>query len=282
MLHIVKNTNLINKRIAFLCGLLVAVVLALLPISAGAQCSKWNVSGKWSFWQQGQKRPIHINLEQKDKALSGNASHIIPGSGNLFGSFGEDLTGVVKGLTEGDSIHIEISWGNGQTGVYTAKFLPSGKLVGEGWEKKSPNVRVTWQSEGVFKCAPRPPGRQGPFPAWDKNPPKTPPPSKPPTSQPTKPAPPPPLMKVPGIITSQVIYPYPNVPTGFIILTWDAGPDHPYAEVWFKIGGPTAPATFLVEQGKGSRQIPVERYKYYSYTLTDAGKTLAEVTFVAQ
>lgn len=88
-------------------------------------------------------------------------------------------------------------------------------------------------------------------------------------------------MKVPGILVSQVIYPHDRNPVGFTILTWDSGPDHPYAEVWFSIGGPGVPPVFLVEQGKGSRQIPVERGKYYIYKLTDAGKTLAEVAFVA-
>ena len=89
-----------------------------------------------------------------------------------------------------------------------------------------------------------------------------------------------PIVTTPGIVASQAIFPNPYVHTGFVILAWDAGPDHPYAEVWFKINN--GDEVSLVEQGKGSRQIPVERGKLYQYILTDAGKTLATVSFLAQ
>ena len=84
-------------------------------------------------------------------------------------------------------------------------------------------------------------------------------------------------MKVPGIVASQVIYQFPGAPAGSVVLTWDGGPDHPYAEVWFKVNN--SDAAFLVEQGKGGRQVTVERGKSYTYILTDAGKTLATVGF---
>ncbi len=38
----------------------------------------------------------------------------------------------------------------------------------------------------------------------------------------------------------------------------------------------------MVEQGKGVRQVTVEGGNTYTYILTDAGKTLATITFVAQ
>jgi hypothetical protein len=75
-----------------------------------------------------------------------------------------------------------------------------------------------------------------------------------------------------------VIFPHPSVSTGFTVLTWDAGLDHPYAEVWVKVNN--GDEQFLVEQGKGLRQVPVERGKQYTYILTDAGKTLATVIVV--
>jgi hypothetical protein len=86
-------------------------------------------------------------------------------------------------------------------------------------------------------------------------------------------------MNVPGIIASQVIYPDASNRLGFVVLTWDAGHDHPYAEVWYKVNN--SDDIFLVELGKGSRQVPAERGRLYTYILTDAGKTLATVSFVA-
>ena len=80
-------------------------------------------------------------------------------------------------------------------------------------------------------------------------------------------------MEPPYIITSQVVFPGPGYPTGFVVLTWDGGPDHPYADVWVKVNG--GKESFVVEQGKA----PAERGKIYVYILTDAGKTLSTVSF---
>ncbi len=41
-------------------------------------------------------------------------------------------------------------------------------------------------------------------------------------------------------------------------------------------------AVTVAKQVKGGSQLPVERGRYYEYVLTDAGKILAGVTFVAQ
>ncbi len=67
---------------------------------------------------------------------------------------------------------------------------------------------------------------------------------------------------------------------GTTTLTWDGGPDHPYAEVWVKEGGQDE--TFVVEQGKGTRRMTVERGKNYLFILTDSGKRLATVTVTAK
>ena len=85
-------------------------------------------------------------------------------------------------------------------------------------------------------------------------------------------------MKVPGIVASQVVFPYVGAPSGFAVLTWDGGPDHPYAEVWVKVNG--GDETKIVEQGKGGRQVIGELGKTYLYILTDDGKTLATVGVV--
>ncbi len=67
---------------------------------------------------------------------------------------------------------------------------------------------------------------------------------------------------------------------GTTTLFWDAGPDHPYAELWVQIDG--SDETFIVEQGKGSRGILVDPGKTYLFILTDAGQRLATVRVTVQ
>ena len=68
--------------------------------------------------------------------------------------------------------------------------------------------------------------------------------------------------------------------SGTTTLTWDAGGDHPYAEVWQQIDG--GEETFVVEQGKGSRQMTIELGKTYVFKLSDFGNLLASVTVTAK
>lgn len=85
-----------------------------------------------------------------------------------------------------------------------------------------------------------------------------------------------PPIATPHIVATRPYFP-PYSATGFVVLTWDAGSDHPYAEVWYKVNN--GDQTFLVEQGKGSRQMTVERFN--TVILTDAGTILSTVNFVA-
>ena len=68
--------------------------------------------------------------------------------------------------------------------------------------------------------------------------------------------------------------------TGQVVLEWDGGKDHPYAELWVKVND--GDETFIVEQGKGARQVTVEPGKTYLYILADAGKRLATVTVTSR
>ena len=261
-LYTVKTRNIFVESRALLCGVLLAAVFVLLPNSAGAQCKNWYVGGVWEIKQAGLKYGIIVDLQQNGGVLKGTANI----STNLH--YGPVKA---KGTIDGDNISLQIFWQDGSIGIYNAKFLSSGRLDGNGYEKKSPNITHIWQSSKQFKCPP-PPSFNVPLNTYKGKPkPK-------PVSSPTKPKteePPPPPMKVPGIIATQAIFSHPSALAGFAILTWDAGPDHPYAEVWYRVNN--GEETFLVEQAKGSRQVPVERYKYYTYILTDAGKTLATI-----
>ncbi|MGE0827555.1 MAG: hypothetical protein AB7G75_35200 [Candidatus Binatia bacterium] len=69
-------------------------------------------------------------------------------------------------------------------------------------------------------------------------------------------------------------------PSGTTTLEWDGGDDHPYAEVWQQVDN--ADETFVVESGKGMRQMTVEAGKTYIFRLSDAGEILASVTVTAK
>lgn len=267
---------LINRRTALLECLLFAAVLAFLPISSRAQCStQWGAGGEWQINQHGQKFPlIKLRIQQNGgNTLTGTANQTIVTKTQTSGSFGEhgDITGQVDGSIVGDTFSINIRWNNNTTGVYKGIILPSGNIDGRAWEIRSPNVLHTWNSMQRMRC----------MPAVE---PKVVTPSvEPPKPKPLKAGgrkvnsevPP---MKVPGIVVSQVLYPFVGSPQGTLVLTWDGGPDHPYAEVWVKVNN--GEDTFLIEKGKGFMSVPVERHKSYVFILTDGGKTLSTVSFV--
>jgi hypothetical protein len=84
-------------------------------------------------------------------------------------------------------------------------------------------------------------------------------------------------MKVPGIMASpNNIALVAGKGQGKTTLTWDAGEDHPNAEVWVKVDDQDE--TKVVAQGKGTLQVAVVPGKTYVYTLKDKGQVLATVT----
>lgn len=269
---ITKN-NVTIHRTAVLCVSLLAVIVVLLPISSRAQCPEWNVAGVWNIEQRGLKYDIVLTLNQNGHKLTGTAGiSTNPGYPAVK----------VKGTIDGDRVRFQIFWIDDSIGVYEAKFLSSGRLDGNGWEIKTPNITHIWQSKKQFKCPPPPSfnvplntykGKPEPKPVQQGGKSKSTGKAKPTKAEPLP-------MKVPGIIASQAIFSHPSAYTGFVVLTWDAGPDHPYAEVWYKINN--GEDTFLVEQGKGSRQFPVERGKYYTFILTDSGTALATISVAGQ
>ena len=96
-------------------------------------------------------------------------------------------------------------------------------------------------------------------------------------SQPVREPVPPPNAVPPFIIANPaVVMIAADQGRGTTMLTWDGGKDHPYAEVWVKVDADDE--TFIVEQGKGTRQVTIEPGKTYLFILTDAGQRLATVT----
>jgi len=68
--------------------------------------------------------------------------------------------------------------------------------------------------------------------------------------------------------------------SGTTTLSWDGGGEHPYAEIWQQVDNNAE--TFVVESGKGTRQMTVEVGKTYIFKLSDAGELLASVTVTAK
>lgn len=64
--------------------------------------------------------------------------------------------------------------------------------------------------------------------------------------------------------------------SGTVFLEWDGGAQHPYAEVWVRVD--QNDETFIVEQGRGSRNATVELGKSYVFKLSDANELLASVS----
>jgi len=68
----------------------------------------------------------------------------------------------------------------------------------------------------------------------------------------------------------------PGETSGTVTLEWDGGAKHPYAEVWVRVD--QTDETFVVEQGRGSRNATVELGKHYVFKLSDANVLLASVS----
>ena len=63
--------------------------------------------------------------------------------------------------------------------------------------------------------------------------------------------------------------------SGTVTLEWDGGKDHRYAEVWVRVD--ENDETFIVEQGRGIRNVKVEFGKSYEFKLSDSNVLLASV-----
>jgi hypothetical protein len=66
---------------------------------------------------------------------------------------------------------------------------------------------------------------------------------------------------------------------GTTVLIWDAGNDHPRAEVWLEVNGHDK--KLFTGSSKGRREIMVKPGKSYLYILTDSGQLLATVNVQA-
>ena len=230
-----------------------------------------------------------------------------------------DLKGTVDGTVKGDSFAVKVYWNNQDIGVYDGTIRPSGKIEGKGYEQRSPSTKVNWYSETTMKCADAKVGAGAPD--WMKAAPKSSGPPTPeikiikPAATPnyldssglsgvtykgkqkpsggldveaieksnstSPPTPTPPPAAPASISANPQIVDVPHGQThGTTTLTWNGGTAHPDAEVWVKVDD--RDEKFLLQKGKGSRDMSVKAGKTYRYTLIADDKRLATVTVRAE
>lgn len=221
---------------------------------------------------------IPVNLRQKGKVVTGTATHMAyyNPEGKVFGAE-RKVEGSIDGTVVGDEFNVQIYWPDGLVGVYRGKIGPQGRIEGTTYDKNKPSINATWYSNRVMTCDEAKPVIK----ASDvlKYTGKTAPPAPTPRRQgpPVKSTGKRPMVpSAPATVPRIIAFNKPGQPPGTQTLTWDGGPEHPYAEVWVKVGDEDE--VKVVEQGKGSRQITVEPGKEYLYILTDSGQRLATTT----
>jgi hypothetical protein len=210
-----------------------------------------------------------MNLKQNGKSFTGTAHYEFYPGKHLFegpdSQFGE-----VDGTIDGDRFHAKIFWRYGETGVYDGKVSPQGRIEGKAYIKQDPNNaarKCTWYSNERMECAggaaaaptPKPIHKtaRGPVASTSAAPEKE---------------------KAAGQPTISANPTSVNIPAGRdhgnTTITWDGGPEHPYAEVWVKTEGEDEKR--ILESGKGSQPMRVEPGRNI-FILTDSGNTLATV-----
>ena len=248
---------------------LFAVAFILSPSSVEAQCGQWDLSGNWNVVMVNGPSEFLKNLTQSggDIKAPGAYATVVKISGQAFIESRYNFNpnnpnqseGKVTGFAQGDQVLISVEWsspyeaGRTLTEAFKGTIGPDGKLEGQAAiHAVAGLVQLSWSSDRPMKCLYKTVHRLG--------------------TKPTTPT----TVIAPMITASQTNLVIPIGQTGQTVLTWDGGKDHPYAEVWVKVDD--GDETFVVEQGKGTRQVTVEPGKTYLYILTDAGKRLATVT----
>jgi hypothetical protein len=183
---------------------------------------------------------------------------------------------------EGNKFDMTVYWEGGSVGVYRGTVDAGGGMKGTTYDKRDPGrARATWYSSKSFLCARTDaanpaPSRPPPLKSTGKMPAPT--PSRPPPLKSTGKMPKP---QSPTISANPIAVTIPEGQSrGRTTLTWDAGPDHPDAEVWMK--DMQGEERLVVRQGKGTRSVTVERGKNYQVILTDAGQQLARAAVLTK
>ena len=312
----IQNNRICRRWFALaLGGFLFTSIFALLPSPAYAQCKQWDVSGHWVLRQSNTTN--QIDLRQNGTVITGTASFV--STDTRSNTIRGDVDGTVKGDHFAVKIYWRnntIGVYNGTIGpsgrlegTGYEQRSPSTKVI---WFSDRPmkcaDAKVgagapDWMKAGQTSPAPTPRGvtpgaddykklqeavnkasaqkgsaasmssvQAGAAAAAEAK-------AKEKAAAQKAPAGPPP--KPPYIAAAPALILIPKMHNhGMTTLIWDGGKRHPYAEIWVSVNG--ADPTQIVEQGKGTRQVPVERGKTYRYILTDSGEELGSVNVRTQ
>ena len=249
-----KVTSTVRKGTERNFAVLVLSMVILATIHAEAQCGQRNVSGSWKIQIKGSSATEVVDLKQSGDTVTGQVSTEV--SANLIAPFA-----AVTGNVDGEKIRLRVEWTNDRYTIresFDGTFAEDGRITGTGqiWALAG-TVPVEWTSDRSMPCLFKRVGSLGVK--------RTDPGGSAPTNR----------SVFIAAAPNNIILP-PGVGIGQTTLAWDAGPDHPYAEVWVRVDGQDA--TKVLERGKGSLPVVVEPGRSYLYILTDAGTTLATVT----
>jgi hypothetical protein len=258
-----------KSKYFFVVGLLVAFLSGAAPsLFPSEGCRNWDARGFWKLNAQNnaQNFLIEMHLDQSGNTITGRFSC------NLDG-------GSVAGTLGAASLNFQITWSQGSTSTFAGSIAPDGRIKGTWFSGSYTKTTGTWSGDRAMTCAdplynPIHRLKIAPTtaPPANTNPPKvihiTGHAKAPAGSNPT-------IAASPSVVTIPA-----GQSKGTTMLSWDGGSDHPYAEIWVKVGDQDE--KFVVEQGKGTRQVTVRPGKTYLYILTDSGQRLATVMVTTQ
>jgi hypothetical protein len=133
-------------------GLILA--LGLGAPSLAAACSTWDVKGLRTI-KQSNGITVYANLRQEGRAVSGTAAwtEVQVHDGE---SVGTGHSGGVKGTLDGARFEAVVTWSNGSVGVYSGQIGADGRISGINYDRRRPDIRVTWHTTEPFRCADAP------------------------------------------------------------------------------------------------------------------------------
>ena len=236
-------------------AILVVAVTLLAAFQARAQCGQRDVSGSWKIQIKGSAATEVVDLKQSGSTVTGRVGTEV--STNVVATFA-----TVAGNVDGEKLRLRVEWTNDRYTIrenFEGTFAEDGRVSGTGqiWALAGP-VMIEWTSDRPMPCLFKKVGGLGvkrTDPAGGSGS----------TNRSVF------IVAAPN----NILLP-PGVGIGQTTLAWDAGPAHPYAEIWVRVDGQDA--TKVLERGNGTLPVVVEAGKTYIYILTDAGTTLATVT----
>ena len=144
-----------NRQLATSFSLALASALVLVPGSARAACSQWDMPARMTI-QQTNETSIGLELSPVEGGFAGKAV-------NIYYSERMDSTGQVVGSVEGQvggsKVQFTVHWGQdiyrhvpNATGIYTGTVGPQGRMTGFTYDALNPDTKADWYGTEVLTC----------------------------------------------------------------------------------------------------------------------------------